>query len=155
MNTPLAIGLAALALLIIAGLSGYAWSLWREVKRREAFRAEEVRRAHEQCLEGLDAVARAMLSEQVDITEGALRCKVMLDIIDPRLVERDAFRVFAEVHARTSHLHTHSARQALSPRERFQEDKQRLAVEDELKPSALVAARAVLEFKARWPESLH
>ncbi|WP_431023290.1 DUF2489 domain-containing protein [Halomonas sp. H5] len=155
MSTSLALGLLALALLILAGLSGYAWSLWREVKRREAFRADELRRAHEQCLEGLDAVARAMLSEQVDITEGALRCKVMLEIIDPRLIEREDFRVFGEVHARTAHLHTHSARQALSPRERFKEDKERLAVEDELKVSALAAAKAILVFKQRWPQSLH
>ncbi|GAA0556135.1 DUF2489 domain-containing protein [Halomonas salifodinae] len=155
MSTSLALGLLALALIILAGLSGYAWSLWREVKRRKAFRADELRRAHEQCLEGLDAVARAMLSEQVDITEGALRCKVMLEIIDSRLIEREDFRVFGEVHARTAHLHTHSARQALSPRERFKEDKERLAVEDELKASALAAAKAVLVFKQRWPRSLH
>lgn len=155
MSTTLALGLLALALIIIAGLSGYAWSLWREVKRREAFRAEEIRRAHEQCLDGLGAVAQAMLTEQVDITEGSLRCKVMLEIIDPRLIERDDFRVFGEVHARTAHLRTHSARHALTPRERFKEDKERLAVEDELRSSALDAARAVLDFKQRWPQSLH
>lgn len=147
--------LLGIAFIVLAGLGSYAFTLWREVKRREVFRRDEVRRANDNCLESLGLIANAMLCEQIDLTEGSLRCKVLLEIIDPRLIEHSSFQVFAEVHQRTIHLHTHSARQALTPRERLQEDRVRLAVEKELHGSLLEAARAVLDFKLRWPKSLH
>lgn len=147
--------LGALALVIIAGLAAYALSLWKEIRRREAFRQDEMRRARENCLFSLGTVAAAMRAEQMDLVEGALRCKVLLEIIDPVLVDREMFRVFSTVYAETQHLHTHSARKALTPRQRREEDRQRLAVESAHKHSLLEAAQAVESFKQRWPESLH
>lgn len=143
--------LAGLAVLIIAAMSGYAWRLWREVKRRDEARREEVERANRNCLESLEAIAMAMLGDQVDLVEGALRCKVMLDIIDPSLLERDAFRVFADIHRLTEHLHTHSARQALSAKQRFAEDRERIALQEARQGELHEAARQVLIFKREWP----
>ncbi|WP_340148191.1 DUF2489 domain-containing protein [Modicisalibacter xianhensis] len=141
--------------IVFIALSSYATKLWREVKRREALKKDEVRRANDNCLQSLELLATAMLNDQVDPIEGSLRCKVLLEIIDPALIERSGFRIFGEVHQRTSHLHTHSARRELSPRERMREDRERLAVEDELRDSILQAARNVLDFKQRWPSSLN
>lgn len=155
MTTTSALILLGLGLAIVAGLSAYAFILHRELRRRRRFREDEDRRARENCLENLEFVASALLQEQVDVTEGAWRCKVLLELLDPSLVERESFRVFGEVYARTRHLHTHEARKALSPKARFQEDRERLAVEDELRGKVLEAARAALEFRRRWPEGLH
>ncbi|MFG6136958.1 MULTISPECIES: DUF2489 domain-containing protein [unclassified Halomonas] len=155
MSLTTALILLGIALAIVAGLAAYAVTLWREVRRRKAFREEELRRAHENCLENLELVASALQQEQVDITEGAWRCKTLLDILDPSLVERPEFRAFGEVHGRTRHLHTHSARQALTPKARFQEDRERLAVEDEMRDAVIEAAGAVLRFRREWPASLH
>jgi hypothetical protein len=155
MTTTTALILLALGLAIIAGLGAYAFTLWQEVRRRAVYREEELRRAHENCLESLERVAAALLQEQVDVTEGAWRCKVLLEILDPRLAERPDFQAFGEVHARTQHLHTHSARKALMPRERMREDRERLTVEAELRQPVLKAAAAVLEFRRGWPGSLH
>ena len=74
---------AGLAVVILAGLGAYALTLWKEVRRREAFKREEVERANQQCLSSLDAIARSMISRQVDLVEGSMRCKVLLEIIDP------------------------------------------------------------------------
>lgn len=147
--------LVALGLLIIIGLAAYALHLWREVRRRNAFREEEDRRAIENCLENLEMVASSLIQGQVDITEGAWRCKVLLEIIDPQLGERDTFRAFGDVFERTRHLHTHSARAALTPKARFQEDHERLAVEKEMREPVIEAAHATLEFRRRWPDTLH
>ncbi|MBA2777304.1 DUF2489 domain-containing protein [Billgrantia kenyensis] len=155
MTPTMALILLALGLAIVAGLAAYAFTLWQEVKRREAFREEELRRAHENCLSNLEIVASSLIQEQVDITEGAWRCKLLLDILDPRLLERPDFQAFAEVYSRTQHLHTHSARQALTPRERMREDRERLEVEAEWRQPVLEAAGRVLEFRRGWPESLH
>lgn len=155
MTTTTALILLGVGLAIIAGLAAYAFTLRRELRRRRVLREEEERRARDNCLENLEMVASALLQEQVDVTEGAWRCKVLLEILDPRLLERPAFQAFGEVHARTRHLHTHSAREALTPRERFREDNERLAVEDEMREAILEAARAALAFRRDWPGSLH
>lgn len=145
----------AVATAIIAGLSIYAIKLRKEVKRREAFRIDEDRRAQQNCLENLDFVTSALVQEQVDITEGSWRCKVLLEIIDPSLAERDEFQAFAQVYERTRHLKTHSARSELTPRERMAEDKQRLTVENEMRPAVLAAAKAVIKWRAKGASALH
>ncbi|MCK2183260.1 DUF2489 domain-containing protein [Halomonas getboli] len=155
MSHTTALILLGIAVAIVAGLAAYAVTLWREVRRRKVFREDELRRAHENCLENLELVASALQQQQVDVTEGSWRCKTLLDILDPSLVERPEFQAFGEVHGRTRHLHTHSARQALTPKERFQEDRERLAVEDEMRAAVIEAAGAVLRFRRDWPASLH
>lgn len=155
MNSTVALVLLAGAIAVIAGLCFYAASLRKEVKRREAYRREEDARAQQNSLENLDYVASALVQEQVDITEGAWRCKVLLEIIDPSLAERSEFKAFANHYNRTRHLHTHAARQQLSPQERMQEDKDRLMVEHEMRDAVLEAARAVLKWRAQGKNALH
>ncbi|HAZ98196.1 DUF2489 domain-containing protein [Halomonas sp. CnH100-B] len=155
MSSTVALLLLVVAVLIIIGLGGYAYKLRNEVKRREAFRLDEERRAQQNSLENLDYVVSALVQEQVDITEGSWRCKVLLEIIDPSLAERPEFQAFADVYHRTRHLKTHSARKQLTPRERMQEDKERLAVEDEMRPAVLAAAAAVIKWRAKGPSALH
>ncbi|WP_417422163.1 DUF2489 domain-containing protein [Halomonas sp.] len=155
MNSISALVALALALAVIVGLSIYALNLRKEVKRREAFRIDEDRRAQQNSLENLDYVTSALIQEQVEITEGAWRCKVLLEIVDPSLTERPDFQAFADVYNRTRHLKTHSARAKLTPRERMAEDKQRLAVEDEMRPAVLAAAEAVIKWRAKGPSALH
>lgn len=155
MNSKMALVLLAIGVAVIIGLGVYALVLRREVKRREAYRREEDRRAHQNSLENLDYVISALVQDQVDITEASWRCKVLLEIIDPSLTERPEFQAFAQVYQRTQHLKTHSARKQLSPKERMQEDKERLQVEDEMRPAVLAAAQAVLNWRAKGPSSLH
>ncbi|WP_227369605.1 DUF2489 domain-containing protein [Halomonas sp. M20] len=153
MSEVMAWGLLGIAVIVIAALSGYALKLLREVGRRQAFRKNEIRRANDNCLESLEMIAQAMLADQVDLIEGSLRCKVLLEIIDPTLLERASFAPFAKVYQRTAHLHTHSARRALTPRERFKEDRERIAVEQALHDDIHEAASAVLDFKREWESS--
>lgn len=122
MSLLLTAGLIVLGLLLIGGLATYAWRLWREVSRREAFRKAEIARAEQNCVVSLDALSKAMVERQIDMVEGALRCKVLLDIIDHRLAEREHWRVLQEVQNEAAPLHTHQARRDLSSRERHRED---------------------------------
>lgn len=140
--------LAVIALAVIAGLGWYAFHLWREVGRRRDFRRDEDRRARQNSLENLELVASALLQHQVDITEASWRCRVLLDIIEPGRGDQPDLRAFAVVHARTQHLHTHSARMALTPSARLEEDKERLAVEAEMRDDVHASARAALAFVA-------
>lgn len=155
MSATVAMVLLAGAIAVVIGLCIYAWMLRKEVSRREAYRREEDSRAQQNSLENLDYVASALVQQQVDITEGAWRCKVLLEIVDPSLTEKPQFQAFAELYNRTRHLKTHSARQHLTPRERMQEDKERLIVEDDMRKQVLDAAQAVLEWRAKGPSALH
>ncbi|WP_249976723.1 DUF2489 domain-containing protein [Vreelandella olivaria] len=155
MNSTVALVLLALGGAIIIGLGAYALTLRKEVKRREAFRLDEERRAQQNSLENLDYVVSALVQEQVDITEGSWRCKVLLEIVDPSLTERPEFQAFADVYNQTRHLKTHSARKQLTPRERMQEDKERLAVEDKMRAAVLSAAAEVIKWRAKGPSALH
>lgn len=155
MNAVTVFLLLAIALIVIVALAAYAMKLRREVKKREQFRLDEDRRAQTNSLENLDLVVSALIQEQVEITEGAWRCKVLLEIIDPSLTERADFRPFAEVYQRTQHLKTHSARKTLTPRERMQEDRERLEVEDQWRNEVLKAAEAVRQWRLQGAKALH
>ncbi|GGC85641.1 DUF2489 domain-containing protein [Vreelandella lutescens] len=155
MSSTVALVLLAIAIAVVAALGGYAFSLRKEVRRRDAFRLDEEQRAQQNSLENLDYVVSALVQEQVDITEGSWRCKVLLEIVDPSLTERPEFEAFAQVYNRTRHLKTHSARKQLTPRERMQEDKERLAVEEEMRPAVLAAAAEVIKWRTKGPSALH
>ncbi|WP_106478269.1 DUF2489 domain-containing protein [Phytohalomonas tamaricis] len=126
MTMPWAWALLVSGFIIVVILGLYVRYLIAEIKRREAFRRNEVRRAHDNCAENLDVIARAMLADQVDLVEGCLRCRVMLDIMDPTLLRRDELQIFQHVSNQAAHLHTHQARNELTPRERMQEDRERM-----------------------------
>lgn len=148
MSSTLALVLVVIALLITVGLAWYALLLWQEVMRRKAFRRDEDRRAVDNSMENLELVASALLQDQVGVTEAAWRCRTLFDIIDPGLIDAPEFKAFAIVHARTQHLHTHSARMALTSSQRKDEDRQRVKVEDDMRDSIHVSAQAVLDFVA-------
>lgn len=154
MSNTVALSLLGIGTVVIAALAYYAVSLRRQVARREAFRRDEDRRARDNALENLELVASALVQGQVEVTEGCWRIKVLLEVLDPSLLARSEFRVFAEVHEETRHLHTHDARKELTARQRFAEDRHRLSVEDRLRGEVLEAAKFVLDFRARYPESL-
>ncbi|MGO2242943.1 MAG: DUF2489 domain-containing protein [Halomonas sp.] len=155
MSSTGALILFAIAIAVVIGLCLYAWRLRKEVGRREAYRRDEDSRALQNSLDNLDYVTSALVQQQVDITEGAWRCKVLLEIIDPSLAERPEFQAFSEHFNRTRHLKTHSARQQLTARERMQEDKERLAAEDDMREAVVEAAKAVLEWRAKGADALH
>ncbi|NYS60885.1 DUF2489 domain-containing protein [Vreelandella salicampi] len=155
MNLMTAVILVVVGIIIIAGLAAYAYTLRSEVKRREAFRTEEEQRAQQNSLENLDYIVGALLQEQVNITEASWRCKVLLEIIDPSLAEREEFKAFAVLYDRTRHLKTHSERNQLTPRERMREDKERMTVEDEMRGDVMAAAKEVSAWRAKGKSALH
>lgn len=155
MSLSLAVVFFIAGAVIIGTLAIYAARLRQEVKRREAFRREEDTRAITNSLENLDYVTKALVQGQVEITEGAWRCKVLLEIIEPSLASREEFSAFSEVYSRTQHLKTHSARSQLTPRERMAEDKERLQVESDMRKSVIQAAKAVIQWRSHDGKTLH
>lgn len=142
--------IAISGVLILALMAWYAHRLWREVRRREAARREEIARANRNCIESLEAISKALVDDQIDPVEGALRCRVLLDILDVELVQSEPLRVFATVQERAAHLKTHKARRELSARQRHREDMAREAIASEHSQALKAGATAVQELCRRW-----
>ncbi|SEI41981.1 Protein of unknown function [Allopseudospirillum japonicum] len=148
MTAWLAYLLLALALLIICALSAYALHLWRKVARVEKFRAYEAQQARIHILENLEVVARALKEGQINLTEACLRIYVLLDLYEEgaHWSQQASWQVFQRVHQAAQAWATHQAREALDSKEKYQQDKARRALEEQLEEEILQANHDVLQF---------
>ena len=80
--------LMILGLLIIALLAGYAWHLTRKVnavkqrqQEEEAQAALQLRNRQLELLQDIRFIARSVLDEQCEITEGVLRIQYLLSAL--------------------------------------------------------------------------
>ncbi len=127
--------------LIIAGLAWYAWSLTRQVKTIEKQRLEEETlaatnlRKHQQELVGdIHFVARSVLAEQCEITEGILRLHYLINALDPDTWALDQLRICRTHHGTVCDMPILEAYQKLSKKEQFRLDRQRWQLEETHKP---------------------
>lgn len=84
----LRIFLMVLAALILISLGGYALHLMLKVraqKKHEQALIEQAKQAQKdryiRILDSIEVIARAMISEQCDFSEGVLRLKPLLDVL--------------------------------------------------------------------------
>ncbi len=143
--------LLAAAIAFLIPLAGYALHIHLEAKRQlglaQEKREQEKQQAATNLLENLSVLARAVMDEQVNLTEGSLRIRVLLDLYDDgRYVLQEDLQIFDQVHQRAKHLATHKAREELAPKERQQQDEERLALEQELEAKIKAGAQALATF---------
>lgn len=125
---------AAIAFLIPLG--GYALHLHFEAKRQAGLAAQthekERLQARENILENLSLLAKALEDKQVGLTEGCLRVRVFLDLLDESVhVHNSDLAVFDLVYQQTKHLATHKERSNLSSEAMAKQDEERLVIEGE------------------------
>lgn len=144
MSQTWAVILLCIAFLIVGVLLSIIWRMSRELRRRRARQAQEKAQAEYQCLSNLNVIGRAMQEGQMDLVEGCLRARVIIDILDAGWWKDDKLTVIAQVSDSTSHLNTHQARSALTARERMHEDRQRMQVVSENETAILQAARQLV-----------
>lgn len=140
-----AITLLCMALVIVSALLLIIWRMSYELRRRRENQIQEQAQAEYQCLSNLNVIGRAMQEGQMDLMEGCLRARVIIDILDADWWKDDELSVIAQVSDSASHLHTHQARSALTARERMQEDRHRLQVVSEHETAILQAARRLVD----------
>lgn len=126
----------AAAIAFIIPLAGYAAHLHFEAKRQAVLAEEtherERHQARKNIQENLLLLATALEEQQVNLTEGCLRIRVFLDLLDEGIhVHTDEFFVFDQVYQKAKHLATHQERSNLAPELVAEQDQQRLAIEKE------------------------
>jgi hypothetical protein len=137
-------------LLLSAGLSYYCLALWRKLRsaRSPEFSRQEAYHSRQQhklsAIQSIKIIAQCMLDDQVDLTEGCIRIKVMLDHVAPEFHQDPYFKIFSEMYAATQHMPTHQARKTTDKKQILKLDMERLDIEDANREAILAASRQLL-----------
>lgn len=145
----LKIFLIVLAALILISLAGYALHLMMKLKlqkRREKELIEEAKQAQKErylrILDSIDVIARAMMSEQCDLSEGVLRLKPLLDVLGRKLSRYTAMWALYQV---VENMPILDERKNLKRNERMKLDLEREAKEAELESDIKIECYQLLQ----------
>ena len=143
--------LLVLAVIIVVALSGYAFILVRKVKSQEAERAKEVRVLAEKNAEqnlfrnrSIQALAQGLLGDQLSLTEGAIRIRVMLDGLEVDTNIQEEFKAFYQLSDATRHIPILEEWKKLKLKQRMAFDKERQKLEADHKEFVEDAAKRIL-----------
>ncbi|MFZ7259525.1 DUF2489 domain-containing protein [Avibacterium avium] len=121
--------LIALGLLIIVGMAAYAVKLLRALKNQKQA-LENARLARVKRLkESIEIIARAMQNGDCNLSEGAIRLKMLLDPLGLKIT---TYPALAELYDVVKEMPTHQARKELKKNERMRLDLTRESAEAEL-----------------------
>jgi len=141
--TGILVGLA-----MIAGLCWFILSKSRELKLLQAQRTQqEVQQAEKRryLVDSIKVIATTMLEDQVELSEGCIRIKVLIDHLDASLHEQVSFKIFEQMYRDTEHMPTHQARKNTDKNFIHKLDQQRFALEKQHREAIRKAAKELLE----------
>ncbi|WGE70976.1 DUF2489 domain-containing protein [Actinobacillus equuli subsp. haemolyticus] len=128
--------LLILAILVVLSMAGYAIYLMLRLRKQNAEQkallahAKQAQKARfERIIDSIDVIARAMLSEQCDFSEGVLRLKPLLDVLGKQLSQYPAMWALYQV---VENMPILDERKALKRNERMKQDLLRQSKEVEL-----------------------
>ena len=114
-------------------------------QRQEEAQQAKVEQQRQMTIESIQVLARTMLAGQVELSEGCIRIKVLLDAVAPELHQDQSFAIFNKLYTDIEHMPTHEARKAVDKRFLFKLDKQRWQLENNYKVEILAASKKILE----------
>lgn len=132
--------LGCVFVLLLGGYGTYLW--WRVWQQKQQTNTLRLHRTG-QLMAQLAIMARAVETEQVNVTEGALRLSAMLQSIDETVAADVA--VIHEMAEQALVLTIGEARKRLPRVEREQQDQQREALEQRYGPAVITAAKQLRE----------
>lgn len=146
--------LSIVAVVVIVSLSLYAMKLTQKVKEQD-LQQKEIEARYEQkkneqqayIVESLQVISASALAQELNLSEATIRCKMLLEGLDLPEQEREPYSVLEEVYHHLKNFDTHEARKKLSPAQRKQQDKERVAIEQKYKPELLSCFGLLKQFK--------
>ncbi|MFU2058461.1 DUF2489 domain-containing protein [Avibacterium volantium] len=133
--------LLALGLLIIVGMAAYAVKLLRALKSQKQA-LENARLARVKRLkESIEIIARAMQNGDCNLSEGAIRLKMLLDPLGLKIT---TYPALAELYDVVKEMPTHQARKELKKNERMRLDLTRESAEADLESKILLELNQLL-----------
>lgn len=140
---------SAVGIVISIFLARFSFNTWKRIQTIEAAKKkheEEAAKKKENAVNSVKVIAQCMIDEQVELSEGCIRIKVLLDHLAPQLHDEEVFSVFSKMYDATEHMPTHEARKQTDKRIIFKLDQERFKLEDENKDEILLASKAILEY---------
>lgn len=79
-----------LAILIVLSMAGYAASLWWKIYRNNQQLKQAKYQRYLSLCDSIEIIAKAMQTEQCDLSEGVLRLKPLMDVLGKKLADYPA-----------------------------------------------------------------
>lgn len=147
------IWLMGIALLVVLGLAAYAgWLLYQVRQQRQKVEAARQQRLaserakYDYIVESCQVIARHVVEGELNISEAAIRLKVLLDNLALSDIDRQRFIAFERLFSAVKELDTHEHRAALAPEVRKSQDKIRHQAEFTHRSAVVEAAEVVTRF---------
>lgn len=137
---------AAMVVVAMAVYAGYLWQLVHVQRRKLAEQEEERAKQQKYWLESVQTIARVIVQEQANITECAIRIKVLLDRLYNNDCPKSEFRPLYELAWATAHMPIREQRKTFSRKEIKAFDAEREALEVSMQEPIKTAAQAVLDY---------
>lgn len=134
--------LLILAVLIVLSLAGYLLKLWWQIRTNKKLLEQAKHERMARVKESIDVIARAMLSDQCDLSEGVLRLKPLLDVLGVPLSQ---YKAMWELYLVVEEMPILDARKSLKRNERMKLDLEREAKEAELESQIKQELRQLLD----------
>tara|TARA_B110000503_G_scaffold140080_1_gene230042 strand:- start:4118 stop:4630 length:513 start_codon:yes stop_codon:yes gene_type:complete len=142
------------AALILLFLSGYAFFLYLEVRKKKFQQkksaivlSEELVKRQIGYRNGIRVIASALIQGQVGLTEAAIRISKLSSLLHP-LDNSDSYQVFNQLAQATSHIPILENWRQLSRQEQINFDKQRAPIEDNFRDFILSSAQKILDLQS-------
>ncbi|AUI65393.1 MULTISPECIES: DUF2489 domain-containing protein [Glaesserella] len=143
--------LLILAILVLLSMAGYAFSLyWKLHQQKKQMKQAQVAR-YQSIIESIEIIAKAMLSEQCDLSEGVLRLKPLLDVLGKKLSTFPAMWALYQV---VENMPILDARKNLKRNERMKLDLERELKEAELTEQIKVELQQLLDEVKQFKQEL-
>lgn len=140
-----------LGLILAVGLLIFCIRSWQRLKHlKEQARntpspsASKPKEIQLKAVESIKIIAQCMLDEQMELSEGCIRIKVLLDHVAPEFHDDPYFKVFAQIYDATRHMPTHEARKEADKKLIMRLDLERMTLEEDNKEAILSASRQLL-----------
>jgi exopolyphosphatase/pppGpp-phosphohydrolase len=120
MNDAVIYSVSALGVLVALFLIGFIIKKWQFLQAKKKSDQENLAKLekiqkdrYEYIKHSLIVITDALVNDQMDLIEGAIRVKALLDYFDPELHQETSYQVFTEIHNKTEHIPIKEAWKAL------------------------------------------
>lgn len=125
-----------------------AWKTLKSLKQSnedlEQAQSNALNESQLRAQDSIRVIAQCMIDEQVELSEGSIRIKVLLDHVAPELHDHPTFKIFNTMYEATAHMPTHQARKQTDKKLIRKLDKERFKLEDQYKNDILAASRELV-----------
>tara|TARA_R110001592_G_scaffold65716_1_gene201703 strand:+ start:16250 stop:16720 length:471 start_codon:yes stop_codon:yes gene_type:complete len=125
---------------------------WKKIKELKAVnndiedqQTQSLNESHLKAYESIKVIAQCMIDEQVELSEGSIRIKVLLDHVAPELHDHPPFSVFSRMYTATEHMPTHNARKQADKKLIRKLDKERFKLEEDNKEEIILASKELVQ----------